>query len=391
MIRAVFFFLSFTISSFAQQVAGANAVSAPGPEGPPTEVAPASVVTTGKTPATVRKGILIGALDSTGSPIDDLSKDQLQIMDSGQGATPLMVRKASELPLDLGIVLYADPATFSQQQVAAIELVKKMIRPGKDHVFVIAAGGNKGWNDPNLQWQDDPAALEKTIQSLDKNTGFGDPFGFWFDRAATGMGRATLEHFGPKDGNNAPSVFGVMWAMFKSDSRPVRKAVIMVRDAWAHSPGFSMRYSPVVEAYLGDTISNAQVLGIPFYVIGLEDLNIGAATTNIGVVTTGIHSGDAASLRTADDNMEKARRAAYGAGRSNVTRLADGTGGHAWWSVKKNFSDVTDAIAKDITGQYVLVFSPSTADVASPRGLKITTTHKDCRLETPTAFYLGAH
>jgi len=34
MIRVIFFLLSFTLSSFAQQVAGANVVSAPGPEGP---------------------------------------------------------------------------------------------------------------------------------------------------------------------------------------------------------------------------------------------------------------------------------------------------------------------------------------------------------------------
>jgi hypothetical protein len=85
------------------------------------------------------------------------------------------------------------------------------------------------------------------------------------------------------------------------------------------------------------------------------------------------------------------RKAAYDAGRSNVVRMADSTGGHSWWSSKKNFTDATDAIAKDLLGQYLLIFSPSAVDTPSPRGLKITTTHNDCRLETPTAFYLGAH
>jgi VWFA-related protein len=376
----------FLLSSLCagQQVAGSVAPAQPSASAPPA-VVPA------RSSAPLHKGILIGALDPTGMPVDDLNKDQLQIIDSGQGASPVIVRKASELPLDLGIVLYADPSTFSQQQTAAIELIKKIIRPGKDHAFVLSAGGTKGWADANIPWQDDPAVIEKTIQGLDRSTGLGDPFGFYFDRAATGMGRGTLEHFGNKDGNDAPSVFGVTWAMFKSDPRPVRKAVIIVRDALSHSPGFSGRYSPAVEAYITNVIANAQMLGVPFYVIGLEDLNIGAATTNIGVTTTGIHPGQAAALRTADDNMEKARRIAYDAGRSNVSRLADSTGGHAWWSTKRNFSDATEQIAKDITGQYVLIFTPSVADVASPRALKITTTHKDCRLEAPTAFYLGAH
>jgi len=391
MIRLFVLVLAFSVSSFAQQATGGNAITAPGPEGPAAMPAAAAPVTTGKSPVPVRKGILISALDPTGSPVDDLNKDQLQIMDSGQGATPLMVRKASELPLDLGIVLYADPSTFSQQQTAAIELIKKILRPGKDHAFVIVAGGSKGWSDPNIQWQDDSAALEKTIQGLDKNTGFGDPFGFDFDRHATGMGRATIEHFGPKDGNAAPSVFGVIWAMFKSDPRPVRKAVIIVRDAWSHSPGFSGRYSPVVESYLAATIANAQMIGVPFYVIGLEDQSVGAATTNLGVIYAGIHPGDAANLGSYDEGLEKTRKAAYNAGHSNVDRMADATGGHTWWSVKKNFADVTDQIAKDVTGQYVLIFSPAGVDAANPRPLKVTTSHKDCRLETPTAFYLGAH
>jgi len=377
-------FLSISMISWSQEVAGSSVSPSPAPAAAPN-------LTSGKSPAQLRKGILLGALDPSGTPVDDLNKDQLQILDAGQGAVPVIVRKASELPLDLGIVLYADPSTFSQQQAAAIDLVKKIIRPGKDHAFVVSAGGSKGWADSNIPWQDDPAVIEKTIQGLDRSTGLGDPFGFYFDRASTGMGRGTLEHFGNKDGNDAPSVFGVMWAMFKSDPRPVRKAVIIVRDALSHSPGFSGRYSPAVEAYVTNVIANAQMLGVPFYVIGLEDLNIGAATTNIGVTTTGIHPGQAAALRTADDNMEKARRIAYDAGRSNVSRLADSTGGHAWWSTKRNFSDATDQIAKDIAGQYVLIFTPSVADVASPRPLRITTTHKDCRLEAPTAFYIGGH
>jgi len=310
-------------------------------------------------------------------------------MDSGQAATPIMVRKADQLPLDLGIVLYADPKTFSQQQTAVIELIKKVIRPETDHAFVISAGGNKPWSDGNLKWENDVDALTKTIQGLDKNTGFGDPFGYEMQTASTGLGRDLVQKFG--GGNGAPSVFGVLWQMMKSDARPVRKVVVIVRNAWSHSPGTSGRYSPMIDANLEYVIGNAQQLGIPFYVMGLEDLSIGSATTNIGVTTTGVHPGDAAERRTYDDQLEKMRKMAYDAGRSNVTRMAEATGGHVWFSSKKNFADATDGIERDILGQYVLIFSPAPADAANPRSLRITTTHKDCRLETPSAFYIGAH
>jgi VWFA-related protein len=384
--RLLLSLLALNSFSFGQSIGGANVVPV---ETPAAASVAAPPVTSGKSPVQIRKGILIGALDSAGSPVDGLNKDELQVMDSGQAATPLMVRKASDLPLDLGIVLYADPATFSGQQTAAIDLIKKIIRPDVDHAFVIAAGGSRPWSNGNLQWQNDIGELTKTTEGLERNTGFSDPFGYALKTDRTGLDRNSMQYFG--GANGAPSVFGVIWQMMKSDARPVRKAVIIVRNALAHSPGFSGRYSPMVDSSLAYVIGNAQQMGIPFYVIGLEDLSIGTATTNIGLTATGVHPGEAADLRAYDDEIEKERKAAYDAGRSNVMRMADSTGGHAWFSVKRNFADVTDAIAKDVTSQYVLIFSPSAMDVANPRALRITTTHKDCRLETPNAFYLGAH
>ena len=141
--------LSFSISSAAQEVAGGNVVPTPAAE------SPAPAVATGKSHVQIRKGILIGALDASGSAVSSLTKDELQVMDSGQAATPLMVRKADALPLDLGIVLYAGTGNFSQQQAAAIDLVKKIIRPDMDHAFVIAAGGNRAWSEGNLKWEND--------------------------------------------------------------------------------------------------------------------------------------------------------------------------------------------------------------------------------------------
>src|SRR3954462_9756073 len=130
----------FSVASFAQQ----GEAPSPVPAG---VTAPVAME---KSPVQIRKGILIGALDPTGSSVADLKKDELQIMDGGQAATPVMVRKADQLPLDLGIVLYAGTGSFSQQQAAALDLVKKIIRPDMDHAFVIAAGGNRPWSDANL-------------------------------------------------------------------------------------------------------------------------------------------------------------------------------------------------------------------------------------------------
>ena len=117
------------------------------------------------------------------------------------------------------------------------------MRPEIDHAFVITAGGSRPWVDGNLQWQNDPAELTKTIQALDKNTGFSDPFGYELKVTRTGLDRDALQYFG--GGNGSPSVFGVIWQMMKSDARPVRKAVIIVRNAMAHSAGSSGRYSPM--------------------------------------------------------------------------------------------------------------------------------------------------
>jgi len=241
---------------------------------------------------------------------------------------------------------------------------------------------------PQIQWQSDVDTLTKSIEGLNRDEGLGDFFGFDFDRSATGMGRNTIQHFGAKDGNNAPSVFGVVWQMMKSDSRPVRKAVVIVRDAWAHSPGFSSRYSPVVDGYLQQVIGNAQMLGVTLYVIGLEDQSLDF-DTNIGQIYVGMPNAPSAESRgAADENYLRAKKAAYAGGRSNVELMAASTGGHVWWSSKKNYTDATEGIASALAGQYVLFFTPSGAQVENPRGLKITLGHKDARLDAPNAYYL---
>src|SRR5205823_9548617 len=119
-------------------------------------------------------------------------------------------------------------------------------RPGTYHAFVIGAGAPRPCANGDLQRRNDPAELTKTIQGLDKNTGFSDPFGYELKVTRTGLDRDAMQYFG--GGNGSASVFSVIWQMMKSDPRPVRKVVVIVRNAMSHSPGSSGRYSPMIDS-----------------------------------------------------------------------------------------------------------------------------------------------
>jgi hypothetical protein len=85
--------------------------------------------------------------------------------------------------------------------------------------------------------------------------------------------------------------------------------------------------------------------------------------------------------------MEKERKHAYDAGKSNVERLATETGGITYWSTRKNFSDAVTSIANQINGQYIVTFVPR--DLPSGvHPLKVTS--KDAaRVLSQSAFIVG--
>ena len=62
--------------------------------------------------------------------------------------------------------------------------------------------------------------------------------------------------------------------------------------------------------------------------------------------------------RDYDRQYQLLKEGLYKTGRSNIERLANQTGGRAWWIIKSNYIDGVNAIANNLDGQYLLTFIP---------------------------------
>lgn len=365
--------------------------SATSPQAAPTS---GGSVAAGSTPAPATHAprfvpVLISATDGSGHPMLGLTKEQLSIQDANHAVLPLQLYK--DFPLHLGIVLLATPATFAQQQAAAVDLVNKAIRPNVDEAFVISAHGKKPWASDRLEWAHDPAALTKIIQGLDPNAGIYDAFNFEMKTDEVGSdedaGRSTLQTFG----GGGVTAFDVVYTMMSSDPRPSRRVMVIFREPWPHSPGFGTRANTAVEGQLMRVIAAAQEMHVATFVIGLEDPKFSRITdTNIGKNYISLHAGDDGGAGTAtrsfDNEMQQTRIRAYDAGKVNVQRLATETGGATYWS-QKNYSDAVNAIANQLAGQYIVTFTPT--DVPGPvHTLKITASN-GAHVLAQTAFLSG--
>jgi VWFA-related protein len=332
----------------------------------------------------------VSATDGNGAPVIGLTKDQFSILDTSQTVQPLQVFK--DFPLHLGIVLMASPATFSQQQAAAIDLVQKTIRPDVDEAFVVSAHGKKPWQSERLDWAHNPADLTKIIRGLDQNAGLIDAFNFDMktDEAGTDedAGRSTLQTFG----GGGVTVFDVVYSMMSSDPRPSRRVLVIFREPWSHSPGFGNRANVAVERQMSRVIAAAQEMHVSTFVIGLEDPKYNGITdTNIGKNYISLHAGDdggaGSSNREFDRQMQTERNHAYDAGKTNIQRIASETGGTTYWSRKKNYSDAINSIASQLAGQYVVIFTPS--DVPGPVHTLKVTSASGAHLLAQTSFFYG--
>jgi VWFA-related protein len=344
-----------------------------------------TVSTAPTTPAMPRRvTVLLSATDKSGIPAKGLSKDSITVLDNDQLGEVVDVRNANQLPIDLAIVLLASKGNFAQQQNAAVDLVHKALRPGIDKAFVVSAGGDKAWPNSRLEWQSDPAALEKSIRALDKNTGMPDAFGYTLSNEAVGNTRGmglqtfTLGGF---------SVFDIVWKMMQSDPQVQRHAVVVFRNAWAHSPGMSNVYSKMVEANHNHVIAQAQHLWVPFYVIGVEEPAPVAAglTRNYTPMTS---NGEGGAARVYDEEWDKERNRAYNAGRANLERIAIETGGAVWWGGKKNFEDATSAIANMLQATYAVTYSvPATPSPASEHLLQFRVSNTGTRIGVQKTYF----
>lgn len=308
--------------------------------------------------------VLISATDSKGIPLRELSKDQVSVSDSNQPAQTLTVLDASELPLDLGIVLLASKDKFGQEQAAAVDMAQKVMRPGKDKAFVVTASGDKPWPNPNINWLPDASAVLETVHSLDKNAGLPDLFNFELATDAVGVQRHSIQTYNLGTGF---SVFDVIWAMMKSDPRPARRAVLIFRLATAHSPGFGEKVTRFSEETHNRVIMAAQSMGISFFAVGIDDRLSSSDLTRSkpGTDYMPTHGGgDDGNARRYDQDMARKMDLQYNAGRDNVNRIADETGGRSYWTTKKNYADAIAGITNELSARYMVSFAPAAASAA---------------------------
>ena len=300
-----------------------------------------------------RVTVLMSATDRNGNPLAEFTKQQVAVSDNGQPGEILDLRSADSIPLDLAIVLLASRGDFKQQQAAAIDLATKVLRPNTDHAFVLVAGGNKAWPNSRIEWLADTTSVEKVIKHLDPDSGMPDAFAFDFSSDNAGMNRRlNVQHYT----GGGSSVFNILWQMMETDPRPVRRAVAIFRNAWAHSSGAGDRIGQVVDSEHSTVIRDAQRLWVPFYILAVPEPT--AVPTSLSKTYSPIQTGEGGYNRVYDQEIEKFRERARSSGEVNLEKIAIGTGGRVWLSSgKKNYSDVVNEIATLIKSSYALTYS----------------------------------
>jgi len=334
---------------------------------------------------------LISVTDASGNPVQGVTKEQLNIIDSNQPVTPLKLFAGPDIPLHLGIVLVSSPKTFGQQQAAAADLVKQVIRANKDQAFVVSAGGTKPPAEKEIAWSSNADDLVKKIQSLDANAGLPDAFASNMENTSiTGNENPGLMSLQTYASASGATVFDAAFGMINADPKPARRVLVMFREPWAHSPGVGGRAGAAVNYQVSRLVGVAQQMHIVTFVIGLEDLRFNGVSDNtIGQNYVSVHGGDdksgGSASREYDRQMDRERVNAYNAGRVNVEKLGTDTGGAAFWSTKKNYPDAVHGIANLLAGQYIVTFVPS--DTPGPvHTLKITSSAGKVMAQ-PSFFY----
>lgn len=264
-------------------------------------------------------------------------------------ALPVLAQEpSSSLPLHVGIVLHASKNTFSQQQAAAADLVQKLLRSPGDQAFVVSAGGDKPWPYQRLDWANNPAELGKFIKSLDKNTGLPETFGFEIQTTSSPNFREWLTYY--KGVPPETSIFAIAAQIMKADPTPSRRVLIMFRDPWDHSPGWSYSKGPFVEQRHNTVIEMLKEAGVSMYAIGIDEPSTRPRVPNdIGQNYGTIGFGSGGALRVVDQEVKKSMDQLTAAGRQNLERLCTSTGGVAVYGTKKNYADAVTVLGDKLT------------------------------------------
>ena len=104
--------------------------------------------------------------DEHGRPVQDLSPDDVRILDDQLPVTKLQdFARDEDLPLRLGVVLDVSDSvkrTLAEEKTAALELFNRILRPQTDRAFVMAFGGNV------QVWQDTTGDRASLMQAVDR-------------------------------------------------------------------------------------------------------------------------------------------------------------------------------------------------------------------------------
>jgi len=329
--------------------------------------------------------MVVSATELGGTAVSDLATEQVSVLDNHLPAKVLAVRPASAFPLHIAIVLLASKSTFGQQQSAAADLVRKVMRPNIDRAFVISAGGDKGWSNARIDWKNDAEQTEKAIRALNKNEGLPDRFGYTLETSSVASTRMALQKYSD---SSALNIFNVIWSMWASDPRPARRVVVLFRDPMTHSPGRNGVYSKRVEAELARTIAEAQQRKTALYAIGLDEQE--ALPTSLTEIYGPTQTGAGGWSRVFDQEMSKQRDLLVSAGRANVERLAIETGGRLWISKGSKFCEAINGILSDMNSMYLVTFAPSSElHPGDSHVVRIESNRKDVRVDAASAYYYG--
>ena len=312
--------------------------------------------------------VLVSATDAKGAAVMNLTKESVEVQDTGHATPVQALQLAESLPIEMIIVLNSSRNTFKQQQNAAIDLAQKVMRPGKDRVIVMNAGGEKMMTKP-ITWETDPAKVAEYVKAMDYKVGVPDAFGYEIQRDNAGMNRSGLEI----QGGAMNSFFEIAWQLMVQDRSPMRRVLVTFRNPMNHAPGMNQRFQEHVAGRHEQIIHTAQALRAMIFTIVTDEpqQNVsGNIDINQGYVP--LSSGEASQdqLRHYDENVNRNISYAISHGRLNVERLARDTGGRAFMGPKKNYSDAVDGIANAVKAQYALTFIPAEG-VVEPRTLSV--------------------
>jgi VWFA-related protein len=313
--------------------------------------------------------VLVSATDAKGAAVTNLTKESVQLTDTGHSTPVQSLQLAESLPVEMIIVLNSSRNTFKQQQNAAIDLAQKVMRPGKDRVIVLNAGGEKTMTKP-ITWETDPAKVAESVKAMDYKVGVPDAFGYEIQRDNAGLSRSGLEIQG--GANN--SFFEIAWQLMVQDRSPMRRVLVTFRNPMNHAPGMNQRFQEHVAGRHDQIIHTAQALRAMIFTIVTDEpqQNVsGSVDINQGYVPMSGENQE--QVRRYDENVNREISYAISHGRLNVERLARDTGGRAFMGPKKNFSDAVDGIANAVKAQYALTFIPAEG-VVEPRTLAVQAT-----------------